>query len=95
MALEEAFGLAGWIEEPLEIRWIQEIHDTCGIRCHKQSPSRAQLRVAIGVFGRHAVEKRDEPRAEGAKDETGKGWGGIWWGEAPEWPRISCRENSR
>ena len=76
MVLEEAFGLAGWIEEPLEIRCIQEIHDTCGIRCHKQSPSCAQLRVAIGVFGRHAAGKRDEPRVE---DATGE-----WWDETRE-----------
>lgn len=32
------------------MRWIQEIHDTCGLRCAKQSPSCGELRVAIGVF---------------------------------------------
>ena len=82
--LAEAFGLAGWIEEPLEIRWIQEIHDTCGIRWHKQSPSRAQLRVTIGVFGRHAVGNGDEPRAEDAKDATWEG--GQKPGGEPLWP---------
>jgi hypothetical protein len=53
--------LAGWVEEPLEIRWIQETHGTCGIRCLKESPSCAQLRVAIGVFG--LMESGGEPHS--------------------------------
>ena len=67
------------------MRWIQEIRDTCGLGRPKQSPSCGELRAAIGVFGgpRNGEGKRDEPRAEGAKDATGK-W--DFWG---------CRNRSR
>src|SRR5215472_17256973 len=49
------------MEDPLEIRWLQAIHDTCGIRCPKQSRSCAQLRVAIGVF--ELAESGGEPHS--------------------------------
>ena len=55
MVLEEAFGLAGWIEEPLETRWIQEIHGTWGLRRHNRAhPKRScewQLEFLEGCAG--------------------------------------------
>jgi hypothetical protein len=61
--LEEVFGLAGWIEEPLETRWIQEIHGTWGLRRHNRAHPKRSCERQL---------EKDEPRAEIAKDATGR-----------------------
>ena len=69
--LEERFGLQDWIGDPLGTRWIQEIHDTCGIQCRKQSLSCRQLRVAIGVWGRRNGKCLAQRTQRGSRQKPG------------------------
>jgi hypothetical protein len=91
--LEVGFERTDWIEEPLEMRWLQAIHDTCGIRCPKQSPSCGQLRVAIGVFGEAREAGRDRVLAirsylAGASRKGRKGRNGGSAGQELEGSRF-------